>query len=106
MTSLLRLGALDARGWSTATWSTPLVTQLILAILIATSWLAGKLFPGSGALALFALSAVATFAICLVLTSLLIRSGSPRAHGVALSIVGSYAVILVGAVVYSVWILR
>lgn len=106
MTSFSQLGKVDARGWSTATWSAPWVTQLVVAMLVATSWLSGKLLPGSSALAFLAIAAVATSAICLVVTSLLIRSASPRAHGVALSVVGSYAITLVGAVVYSLWILR
>ena len=104
MTALARLHDLDSRAWSAATWSAPLMTQLVLALIIATSWLLGKSFPGSGAV-LFVVSAAAVFVLCAVVTVVLIRSGSSRARGIALSVAGSYAVVFVGGVVYGFWIL-
>ena len=49
MTVLARFNGLDSRVWSTATWSAPFTTQLVLALVIATSWLLGKWLPGTGA---------------------------------------------------------
>ena len=106
MTALARLNELDPRVWSTATWSAPLMTNLVLAVVIVTSWLLGKLLPGSGAVLLFLLSAAAVLLLCAVLTTLLARSTSARARGIALSVAGSYAVVLVGGLVYGFWILQ
>ncbi|BCI51607.1 hypothetical protein NIIDNTM18_08850 [Mycolicibacterium litorale] len=105
MTALARLHGLDTRVWSTATWSSPFVTQLVLALVIVMSWLLGKWFPGTGAVVLFAVSAVVVFLLCTVLSAVLIRSTSPRAYGVALSVAGSFAVALTGGLVYGFWIL-
>lgn len=97
-------GSLDSRAWATATWSAPLVAQLILALLIASAWLLGKWFPGP-ALPLFAASAAGVFVLCAVATFVLIRSTSSRARGMALSVAGSYVVVLVGATLYGIWML-
>lgn len=105
MTTSTHLGSLDSRVWATATWSAPLVTQLILALLIASAWLLGKWFPGP-ALPLFATSAVGVFVLCAVAMFVLIRSTSPRARGMALSVAGSYVVVLVGATLYGIWMLQ
>ena len=99
------VGSLDSRAWATATWSAPLVTQLILALLIASAWVLGKWFPGP-ALPLFATSAAGVFVLCAVATFVLIRSTSSRARGMALSVAGSYVVVLVGAAVYGIWMLQ
>ena len=105
MTTRKRLNGLDSRAWATATWSAPLVTQLILAVLVTSAWLLGKWFPGP-ALPLFAASAVGVFVLCAVATFVLIRSTSSRARGMALSVAGSYVVVLVGATVYGIWMLQ
>ena len=47
MTAFARLRTLDSRAWSTATWLAPLTTQIILALVILTSWIFGKWFLGS-----------------------------------------------------------
>lgn len=104
MTTSTHLGSLDSRAWATATWSAPLVTQLVLALLIASAWLLGKWFPGP-ALLLFAASAVGVFVLCAVATFVLIRSTSSRARGMAASVAGSYVVVLVGAALYGIWML-
>ncbi len=106
MTALARLDGLDARVWSTATWSAPLVTNLLLALVIVASWLLGKALPGSGAVVLFLLSAAAVLLVCAVTAAVLVRSPSSRPRGIALSVVGSYAVVLVGGLIYGFWILQ
>ncbi|MCK5755595.1 MAG: hypothetical protein KAH46_23105 [Mycobacterium sp.] len=105
MTTSTHLDGLDSRAWATATWSAPLVTQLILALLIASAWLLGKWFPGP-ALPLFAASAAGVFVLCAVATFVLIRSTSSRARGMALSVAGSYVVVLAGATIYGIWMLQ
>ena len=105
MTTPTYLDGLDSRAWATATLSAPLVTQLVLVLLIASAWLLGKWFPGP-ALPLFAASAAGVFVLCAVATFVLIRSTSSRARGMALSVAGSYVVVLVGATLYGIWMLQ
>jgi hypothetical protein len=104
MTILGRLTALDARGWSAATWSAPLLTNLILASVVGLSWALGKLAPGPSAL-LFLVSALAALVVCALSTALLLRSADSRAQGIAISIVGSYAVAVVGGAIFGFWVL-
>ncbi|BBY17725.1 hypothetical protein MLIT_33170 [Mycolicibacterium litorale] len=105
MTALTRLNNLDSRAWSTATWSAPFVTQLVLALVIVTSWLLGKWHPGTNGAILFLISAAVVFVLGAVLCAALTRSASARARGLALSLAGSFAVVLVGGLVYGLWIL-
>lgn len=105
MTVLARFNGLDSRVWSTATWSAPFTTQLVLALVIATSWLLGKWLTGTGALLLFVVGAAVTFVLCAVLCAVLARSASSRARGLALSVAGSFVVVLVGGFVYGFWVL-
>jgi len=105
MTTSTHLGSLDSRAWATATRSAPLVTQLILAVLIVSAWLLGKWIPGP-ALPLFAVSAAGVFVLCAGTAFILIRSTSSRARGMALSVAGSYVVVLAGAAVYGTWMLQ
>ena len=106
MTALARLNGLDQRVWSTATWSAPLITNVLLALVIVASWLLGRWWPGSGAVVLFLLGAAVVLIVCAVITAILARSTSSRARGVAMSVVGSYAVVLVGGLVYGFGILQ
>ena len=106
MTALARLNDLDSRSWSTATWSAPLMTQLVLALVIIAVWLMGKAIPGTSGVILFLASAAVVFVLCALATFALVRSESSRARGIALSVVGSYAVVVVGGVVYGFWVLR
>ncbi|UJL30994.1 hypothetical protein HZU38_11610 [Mycolicibacterium vanbaalenii] len=106
MTTFAHLRGLNSRTWRTATWLAPLTTQVVLALLIVTSWLLGKWFPGTGPVPLLLVSAAAVLSLCVVAVIVLARSATSRAQGVALSIAGAYTVVLVGAAAYGVWILR
>ncbi|XTP35777.1 hypothetical protein ACORG1_05925 [Mycobacterium sp. TJFP1] len=106
MTTFAHLRGLNSRMWRTATWLAPLTTQVVLALLIVTSWLLGKWFPGTGPVPLLLVSAAAVLSLCVVAVIVLARSATSRAQGVALSIAGAYTVVLVGAAAYGVWILR
>lgn len=105
MTALARLNGLDSRVWSTATWSAPFMTQLVLAFVIVMSWSLGKWFPGTDAMVLFVTSAAVAFCLCAMVTVLLARSLSSLARGIALAVAGSYVVVLIGGLVYGFWIL-
>lgn len=101
-----RLRDLDSRAWSVATWLAPLMTQIVLALVIVGSWLLGKWFPGTAGAVLFLAGAAATFIVCALAVLVLARSRTPRARGIALSIAGSYAVVVVGGVIYGLWIIQ
>jgi hypothetical protein len=105
MTALARLNSVGSRAWSIATWSAPFVTQLVLALVVVTSWLLGKWHPGTNGAILFLVSSAVVFLMGAVLCAALARSASARARGLALSMAGSFAVVLVGGLVYGFWIL-
>jgi hypothetical protein len=103
MTAVARLNQLDSRAWRTATWLAPVLTQLLLALVIVTSWLVGKWFPGTRAVVLFLVGAAVTSVLCAGAAAALFRSTSSRAQGIALSLGGCFAVVLVGGLVYGFW---
>lgn len=105
MTALARLSSVDPRAWYTATWSAPFVTHLVLALVIVMAWLLGKWRPGTSGAILFLVSAGIALLLCAAITIPLARSSSARAHGLALGIAGSYAVVLIGGLVYGLWML-
>ncbi|WP_193044297.1 hypothetical protein [Mycolicibacterium baixiangningiae] len=105
MTALERLNGLDSRAWRTATWSAPFVTQGVLALIIVVSWLLGRWLDAADDVILFMLSAAVAFVVCAVLCGALTRSASSRARGLAMSVAGSFAAVLVGGLMYGFWIL-
>lgn len=106
MPHLARLSDLDARAWSTATWTAPFMTQLILCVMFALWWLLGKRPFELHGFALFSIIAlVITIAAALAAIPLL-TSQSSRAQGLAMSIAGSSAVVVLGGIVYGFWIIR
>ncbi|MEZ0339878.1 hypothetical protein ACAG25_07835 [Mycobacterium sp. pV006] len=106
MTIIERLCGLDSRAWSTATWLAPLITQLILAFVIVIAWLLGRWFPGTGAVPLLLVGLAATFSVCAITAFILAQSATARTQGAAVSIVGAFAIVVVGVAVYAVWVLR
>lgn len=70
MTAFARLNGLDSRAWSTASWSAPVMTQLVLALLMVMSWLLGKHFVGAAGLVLFLVCAAAVLPVCALTTGL------------------------------------
>jgi hypothetical protein len=99
-----RVRDLSSTAWASATWATPFVTQILLAMVIACSWLLGKVFVGAHGGLLFLFGAAAVLIPSGLAAIALRRSASPRANGLALSIAGSYSVVLVGGLLYGVWI--
>jgi hypothetical protein len=104
MTSIPRLRDLDARVWSTATWAAPFTIQVVLGVAIAILWLLGKYLSNVHGFAQYVSGAAATLLLSAAVSILLFRSGSPRAQGLAISIVGSFVVAAIGGVVYGFWI--
>lgn len=106
MPTLARLSDLDARAWSTATWAAPLITQLILGVMFALWWLLGRQpFELHGFPLFLVIASVTTLAAALAAIPLL-ASRSSRAHGLAIGIAGSSAVVVLGGIVYGFWIIR
>ncbi|MGV0852569.1 hypothetical protein [Mycolicibacterium phlei] len=92
--------------WCTATWSVPLLTQVILGLIVAIVQLLGAWWPGVNGSLLFAFAAAVTLLLTAVLSGLLIRSPSERYRGIALGIMGSYAIVLVGGTLYGLWVIQ
>jgi hypothetical protein len=104
MPSFAQLRDLDSRAWSTATWTIPFITQLDLAAVIVIAWLLGKRIHEG--FALFLISVTVTTLMSVVAVGFLLRSPSPRAHGVAISIIGTSLIVAAGGLLYGTWILR
>lgn len=94
------------KAWSTATWSAPVVVQLILALVIVISWRLGKALTGIHGPVQFLLAAAIVALLSAAVSVPLLRSGSPRARGLGLSIAASYAVVFFAIVVFGYWILE
>jgi len=106
MAFISRARDVDARAWSAATWATPFVTQLLLALVVATSWLWGKVFVDVQGILQFLSAAAVVLLVSAVTCGALLRSASSRARGVALSVAGSYVVVFLGGIVYGFWVLQ
>ncbi|MFC7673297.1 hypothetical protein ACFQWH_09465 [Mycolicibacterium sp. GCM10028919] len=101
----LQFRAPDRAVWSTATWAAPFVVQIVLCVLIAACWTAGKLLTDTHGLLQFAIGTAVTLLLMAAVVGALFTSQSPRARGVAVSIVGSFVVTLVGGLCYGLWII-
>lgn len=103
MTSFAILRNLDSASWRTATWAAPFAAQLVLGIVIVVYWRLGKSpFELREYPALLAGAAVALLLSAVVMFPLL-KSRSPRHHALALAIVGSNVVVLVGGILFG-WV--
>src|SRR3981189_308117 len=100
MTSSPRFRNVDARVWSTATWAAPFTIQVVLGVAIAISWLLGKNVSNLHGFAQYATGMVATLLLSAAVSAPLFMSRSPRAQGVAISIAGSFAISVIGGVLY------
>jgi len=95
----------DERLWRTATWTTPFAIQAALAVAIAISWLLGKCWSNLHGVGQFTLGAGATAMSATAVSVALFARRTPAAQGIAIGIVGSSLLVLVGAVVYGFWII-
>lgn len=93
--------------WRTATWSVPLVFQLVLTLFLATTWAAGKwVFVGDTHRTLMSMSAGAATStvVALVISIVLFKAPSSRLRGVGLAVAGSAAAVLIGWLLAAFWI--
>lgn len=104
MTTMMQLRDLDERVWRTATWASPFTVQLILGAVVGVSWVVGKFAWSPHGFGQYAIGAAATLLLSAAISGVLFTRASFRAQGIAISIVGSFAVSLVGATVYGFWI--
>jgi hypothetical protein len=96
----------DAVLWSTATWSSPFVMQGVLALMFIAQWILGQLglFPARER-AWFLAGLAISIVVSLTVGATLLTRQSPRIRGVALSILGSSAVVLVGGTIFGFWMI-
>lgn len=111
MSSSQRADFFDGRAWRTATWSAPLVVQLILALLLVAMQLLGKWpFETHSAYAgerVWMLTAtVLTTLVSVLVGAALLRSPSQRNRGLGLSTVACSAVVLAGGAAFAYLVLR
>ena len=106
-----RATPLDAGAWRTATWSAPLVVQLILAMLLVAMWLLGK-WPFethsayAGERTWMLTSTVITTLVALLIGVAFLRSPSPRNCGLGVSIASCSVVVLAGGTLFAYIFLR
>jgi hypothetical protein len=105
MTTTPRLRISDTHVWRAATWAAPFTIQIVVGVAIGISWLAGKYMSNVHGFGQFALGAGVTLLLSASVSAVLATRGSSRAHGVAVSIVGSSVVAVVGATIYGFWII-
>jgi hypothetical protein len=93
----------DDRAWTVATRSAPVVIQVVLGLLLVSTWLLGRwsLAPRSAVLAATGIAMV----VSLVVAAGLLGRGSPTARGLGLSAAACAAIVLIGAVPYAFWLL-
>lgn len=110
MPSFPRVRDLDAGAWRTATLSAPFVVQIVLGLLLTTMWVLGKgpftTEHGHTERSWMLIAAAITALVSLALAAALGQSPSPRNRGLALSIAGSSATVLIGGIVYAYLVLR
>ena len=101
-----RLRVEDAQVWRTATWAAPFVIQLVLGVAVGITWVLGRNPSNLHGIRQYALGAVGTLALTVIVSCALFVRESARARGVAISIAGSFVVALIGAIVYGFSIIR
>lgn len=99
----------DDETWTVATRSAPVVFQLILALLLVSTWLLSRWAVVNDAAdpsrtAVLGATGIAVV-VSLVVAITLLRGPSPRARGLGLSAAACAAIVLIGAVPYAFWLL-
>jgi ABC-type polysaccharide/polyol phosphate export permease len=88
------------------------MVQLVLGAMIIALCLSEKVPPYitnssySGGPAWFLLVPAVIALLSLPISGLLLRSQSSRVRGIALSVAGSAAIVLFGAIVFALWVIR
>ncbi|MBJ7339338.1 hypothetical protein [Mycolicibacterium sp.] len=99
-----QLRDLDDRVWRTATWTSPFTVQLVLGAIVGIAWWVGKYAWSPHGFGQYAIGATTTLLLSVAISGVLYTRGSFRAQGMAISIVGSFVVAVVGATAYGFWI--
>lgn len=107
MPPIAGLRDMDDRAWSTATWTAPIIAPLVLGTMFILLWLLGKLpvFPVHEC-AWFIAGAVVTPLISTPVSIAMLTSSSSRIRGLALSIIGSSVVVVIGGVIAGFLVFR
>ncbi|MGA5543802.1 hypothetical protein ACPCIR_18275 [Mycobacterium sp. NPDC051198] len=91
--------------WRTATWSVPLVFQLVMTLFLSTTWASGKWVLDSATFrTTMSAGAATSTVIALVISIVLLKARSSRWRGVGLAVAGSAAAVLIGWMVAAFWI--
>ena len=91
--------------WRIATWSVPLVFQLVLTLFLSTTWAAGKwVLVSDTHRTIMSAGAVTSSVVALVISIVLFKARSSRLRGVGLALAGSAAAVLIGWLVAAFWI--
>lgn len=111
MWSSARKPFVDAGAWRTATLSAPFVVQGVLALLILALWLLGEgpfktHSAYAGERAWMVTATLIASGVSLLISGALVWSPSSRCRGIALSLAGCSALVLVGGVLYAYLTMR
>jgi hypothetical protein len=107
MRTIARLRDLDNRAWATATWSAPIISPNVLGGMFVLLWLLGKLPAFTiHERAWFITGAVVTVIVSTPVVGVMLTSRSSYVRGLALSLAGSSAIVLVGGIIAGFLIFR
>lgn len=106
--STVRARKFDDRTWTVATRSAPVVIQVILGLLLISTWLLGRWSVVADAehaprVAVLGATGIAVVFSLGVAVGLLFRDAG-AARGVGLSTAACAAIVLIGAVTYAFWL--
>ncbi|OBJ96843.1 hypothetical protein A5746_31145 [Mycolicibacterium conceptionense] len=91
--------------WRTATWSVPLVFQVVLTLFLLTTWTTRKwVLVGDTFRTTMSAAAATSAVVSLVISIVLFRARSARLRGVGLAVAGSAAAVLIGWIIAAFWI--
>ncbi|MDH6197987.1 hypothetical protein M2272_004643 [Mycobacterium frederiksbergense] len=102
------LRGIDSATWRIATWTVPLVFQLVLALLLSTMWIARRwLLGGQGGSATLLLFGAAVCTVVAVATgAIFLMTRRTFLHGVGLASAASAVAILIVSAAAAVWIVQ
>jgi hypothetical protein len=107
--SMVRARRLEDRTWTVATRSAPVVVQVILGLLLISTWLLGRwsLVADAAHASRVAVLGATGIAVVLSLGAAvgLFDRESAVARGLGLSTAACAAIVLIGAVAYAFWLL-
>lgn len=91
--------------WRIATWSVPLVFQLVLTLFLSTTWAARKwVLVGDTYRTIISAGAAVSTVFALVISIALVKARSSRLRGFGLAVAGSAAAVLTCWIIAAFWI--